>query len=444
MKLSKRSLAMMVAIVLCAATAIGSTFAFLQDETAEVANVMTVGNVTIDQHEDFVQDSPLFPTDNEEKKVKKEITVENTGKSPAYVRTLVSFEMGTMSEADFTKYVKWSYNDTDWTQGTPYVEGGRYVVPFTYNKELPVGETTTPSLQKVWLDKSAGNDQVEQLANGTGSYTVYALSQAVQTDGFSSAEAALAAAFGGAPVNVTNSNELKEAVNAASDTPVTIALSDGTYELPIIQNKDDRTFTGSKDAVIDMTDGYGAQVNGADSNITFSGVTIKYGSDNYNGISHAKKIVYKNCVIEGQMTNLAPEVEFIGCTFNASGDIYNIWTYGGEDVTFTDCVFNCDGKAVLVYNEETAASFVANVKLNDCTFNDKGGLTDAVKGAVETGSNANNTATSNKYNLTFTGCTVNGFAEDSGNVKTDSTYFGNKNNMDQDHLNVIIDGTDVY
>lgn len=463
MKLSKRSLAMIVAIVLCAATAIGGTFAYLQDETEEVANVMTVGNVAITQSETFTQNSPLYPTDNDDKKVTKEITVTNTGKSPAYVRTLVKFEMGTMSEEDFVKYVKWSYNTTDWTQGTPYVEDGKYVVPFIYKDALAVGTTTSASLQKVWLDPSAGNDQVAALANGNGSYTIYALSQAVQTDGFDTAAAALAAAFDGTDgsgsgdsdepaitpdVTVTNQSELDAALTAATD-PTIIELKPGSYALLNVSlNGKNVTFysASADDVTLDAT---GIQTNmlqtyGA--TITFDGVTVKWFEKNsdgtaahpgYQGFPHTTKVVYKNCKIIGCQFMYATECEFINCTFENYSD-YAVYARGlasgTQKVSFTDCTFTTGGKAVMLYNDGPVA---IDVELKDCTFTGNGSLaTD--KAAVETGDDAG--AKTSKFNITFNGCSQTGFV---ANKSTDALW-GNKNSILADRLSVTIDGTKVY
>ncbi len=165
---------------------------------------------------------------------------------------------------------------------------------------------------------------------------------------------------------------------------------------------------------------------------------------NYKGFTHTDKVVYKDATIKGQQTLYAPEAEFINCTFeNKTG--YNVWTYGATDVTFTDCTFTTGGRAILVYNEMTDASFVANITLNNCKFSDDGTYT-GDKAAVETGSNknkdgVNNALTSNKYNLTFNNCTVEtGFEQNNST----SNLWGNKNSMAATHLNVVINGTDVY
>ncbi len=235
-------------------------------------------------------------------------------------------------------------------------------------------------------------------------------------------------------VTVVESQYQLDTAIANATAPITVVLSDGTYKLPAMTNKE-VTLVGGAGAVIDTTAGFNS-TNGA--TITFDGVTVNFKEDNYQGFAHAEKVVYKDATINGQQTLYAPEAEFINCTFNI-GNGYNIWTYGAEKVTFTDCTFKTQGRAIMVYNEMKDANFVADITLNNCEFIDDGTYVDP-KAAVETGSNGGNTATSNKYNLTFNNCITSGFET---NNSTD-VLWGNKNSMDTDHLNVVINGADVY
>ena len=71
-------------------------------------------------------------------------------------------------------------------------------------------------------------------------------------------------------------------------------------------------------------------------------------------------------------------------------------------------------------------------------FNDNDAVT-TDKAAIEIG---------NDYgavnNLTVNNITVNGFAVVPAGISTGSNIWTNKNSMDQAHLNVVIDGVDVY
>ncbi len=234
------------------------------------------------------------------------------------------------------------------------------------------------------------------------------------------------------------------AATAAASSGDTINLYSGTFTLPTdgsLANKT-LTFVGDEYAVIDMKN-VNTDQSTTNASLTFDGLTMEFGTENYKGIAHATKVVYKNCTLIGKQFMYAPTVEFSKCDFVNYND-YCVWTYGASKATFTDCTFATGGKAVLVYNEETTSSFVADVTLTNCTFNDDGTLDKIeneviVKAAVETGSNGKNTETSNKYNLSFKGCTVNGFAPN----KSNSALWGNKNDMDADHLKITIDGEPV-
>lgn len=244
---------------------------------------------------------------------------------------------------------------------------------------------------------------------------------------------------------ISDNAELSETLNSwttETSQPIVAVLPSGDITLPrSIKSFKEITITGNEDSVVKF-DNNEVYVQGGESGeqptINLVGVTVDFENADYSGLKHTNEVVYKNCTIKGKQFLYAEDIKFINCTFENEAD-YCLWTYGSKNVTFIDCTFNTGGKAVLVYNEATNSSFVNFVTFNNCTFNDSGAL-DTVKAAVETGSNANNTETSNKYNIYMNNCIVNGF--DSNN--STSNFFGNKNSMDQNHLNVVIDGVDVY
>lgn len=219
----KKLITFLTVVALTASLAIGVTTAYLTDEDEDV-NVMTLGNVYIDQIEqeragdqlvDFEDNKPLYPavypddydfsnptvdTDWENCKMwddqiknahDKIVTVKNTGKSDSYVRTWFAFENGKAP-------VQRNINNTDWTwsgviedvtiAGTVY---DLYVA--TYNNILKPGETTPPSLLQVALDKKATNEDVSMYGD---TYEILVYSQAVQVEGFNDENHALNTAFG--------------------------------------------------------------------------------------------------------------------------------------------------------------------------------------------------------------------------------------------------------
>ena len=222
----------------------------------------------------------------------------------------------------------------------------------------------------------------------------------------------------------------------------TISLTPGTYIIPDEAKGKTLTFIGTgnpKDTKIATQDdgsyeGCDYSLDGA--TVTFENITINTDSETYTGYARCKG-TYKNCVINGTYT-LYGNSKFENCTFNVSGDVYNIWTWGAKDMEFDRCTFNSDGKALLLYQEGTNT---VNLTVTNCIFNDNGGLT-AKKAAIEIG-DAPYGATPT-YNVTVSGTTVNGYEINDEGINTGTTLWGNKNSMPADRLNVTVDGVVVY
>ena len=263
-----------ISYALVAALAIGGTIAYLQSEDSDV-NVMTLGNVQIEQLEyervvnadgsyemvtspkygegykvqPFTQAKPLYPavgtvtgygtpvywdqlganaTGGQQtlaglKNVQdKFVLVENTGKTDAYVRTIVAVEMGSIPVADLENVVMLSDGANQETNqpwrcvkvGAVEIDGNNYYVyeyiytGFAGNRHaggiLPAGEISYSNLAQVYMRPEATNEDCEAIdGNGNGTYDILVMSQAVQTAGFENAEIALDTAFGDAnAVNV--------------------------------------------------------------------------------------------------------------------------------------------------------------------------------------------------------------------------------------------------
>lgn len=158
-------------------------------------------------------------------------------------------------------------------------------------------------------------------------------------------------------------------------------------------------------------------------------------SGNYSGIQHAEEVRFVDCTFEGKLT-LYSKATFTNCTFNNNSD-YAIWTWGSANAEFIGCTFNSGGKALLLYGG-AGGNRTTNLIVTNCIFNDNDRL-DTEKAAIETGNDYDAT-----YNLTVNNITVNGFAVNPEGISTGSKIWANKNSMDTDHLNVIIDSVDVY
>ena len=249
-----------------------------------------------------------------------------------------------------------------------------------------------------------------------------------------------------AVIPVTSQEDLNNAITtgATQGQSATVTLpSNSTFTLDNdIANAGsksrDITFVGDGTQTIDVitnaiTSSEGEEMNyQRGSSFTFKNMTIQAGTTPYGGIV-CDELTYVKCTIKGKLT-LYGKATFVDCTFeNDMTDQYSIWTWGGTDVKFEGCTFNSNDKAILLYGQATDKK-PTNLTVTNCTFNDRTNGSSG-KAAIEIGNDYNAT-----YNLTVSGCTVNGFAV---GKNTGSTLWANKNSMDAAHLSVTIDGTKV-
>lgn len=208
---------------------------------------------------------------------------------------------------------------------------------------------------------------------------------------------------------------------AAAEENATVVLSSGTYNIPD-GIADGVTILGSEGTVIDIP----SQINCDGKHLTFKNVTMTSPNKNYTGIIHVASVKYVGCTIEGQPFSYAANAVFEKCTFNqTSPDAYNIWTYGSEEITFNNCVFNCAGKGVLVYKENGTVWYKAT--FNDCKFIASAPV--AGKAAIEIDSSLN------PYEVYINNCTSEGF--DNG-TKSGNSLWNNKKG-DATNLKVVVD-----
>ena len=230
----------------------------------------------------------------------------------------------------------------------------------------------------------------------------------------------------------------EELANATIGDNATIYLAAGDYIIPSTAKGKTLTIKGTgnpedvKVAVTKVgTGGENCDYAFDGSTVTFESITITTNSSTYIGYARCNG-TYKNCVINGTYT-LYGDSEFENCTFNVSGDVYNIWTWGAPNATFDKCTFNSDGKAMLLYGRENT-----KLKIENSVFNDKGGLTD-LKAAIEIGNDYGKS-----YTLVVNNTVVNGYEINDKGINTGTTLWANKNSMGTDKLSVTIDGVRVY
>ena len=451
-----------LSLVLVAALAIGGTVAYLQDDDSDV-NVMTLGNVKIEQNEyervvengaykvengsyvlkDFSQAKPLLPASeldangnpynhgagnwdtttvdlsqvgsqgsqkvftskNAQDKI---VTVKNTGKSDAYVRTWIALEdpftegrIG-VNVGDTTKYIQ----DPAWASVT--IDGVQYSVScFTYKEALKPGEVSTPSLSQVYLNYKATNEDMELLGD---TYEILAFSQAVQTAGFDSADAALDAAFGTnhpwdggvkIPVVVSDADGLIEALEGGEDVVLTNDVKinpagmSNAYGTTGINVKNGQTIDGNGNT-LDIKGAGGTW----DSGICTSGGLIKNltVTGSFRGIfikkdtNHNERVVLENVIIDGTTYTISVD-SGTGKGLTATNSTFNGWTsYAGTlgDTEFIDCSFG-EGNGYAYCRPYAPTTFVG------CEF--EAGYTLDPRAAV-----------------TFENCTLNGVALTDANI----------------------------
>ena len=250
MTMKKKILTTLSVVLILGMAALG-ILAYLTSEDSDV-NVMTLGNVKIEQIEqerdgngglkDFTQDKAAFPavgpiewddegvvvngteykvfTDDLKNVVDKIVTVNNIGKSDAYIRTVVALEAPNYDPDDL---IHINYNSTGITVSAPVtttINGAEYVIfVFTYNDALAAGKASAPSLMQVFLDAAATNEDIAEYGD---TWEILVASQAVQKEGFADAITALNTAFGEitstnhpwvGTVFVNDAAELKDALN---------------------------------------------------------------------------------------------------------------------------------------------------------------------------------------------------------------------------------------
>ena len=319
------------AVALTAAVSIGATLAYLTD-TDEDVNVMTLGNVYIDQIEqervddnaaqdqltDFEQNQPMLPAvypgssipwasedewvvpgdeawrviEDNTNVIDKFVTVKNTGESDAYVRTIFAFEYdydllhAVMNDSNIKEGATWKWN---WDLGTFKLDGVTYIlVEAVYTEKLAPGKTTIPSLKQIYLDKTATNEDCAKFGD---TYDILVFSQAVQADGFDSIiegpAAALNEAFG--ETSVTNNPWInKESSYAPASKGVIPALAEGgkvtlssdvavTNEAAAAKNvitKDTELNFGGNTVTLDLPNATGATENWVGVNVNGGNVVF--------------------------------------------------------------------------------------------------------------------------------------------------------------------------
>ena len=177
---------------------------------------------------------------------------------------------------------------------------------------------------------------------------------------------------------ITTSEQLIPAIAAANDGD-TITLGEGEFTTygNTSPNKS-LTFVGSGAGTIwtigDLNKHTNGEANGDYSfdgcnTITFKSMKLRSDSDDYRGFIRVTNTVVEDCVLDGKTAYWGyTTASFKDCTFNAPTNDYAIWDYSSPSMTFDNCTFNGDGKAVNVYVEQPSST-ERKIEIKNCKAN---------------------------------------------------------------------------
>lgn len=442
----KKFLLTSLSLILVAAIAIGGTMAYLTDTDSDV-NVMTLGNVKIAQHEyqrviengayktdtidnqtsyvleAFEQGKALLPATDPSNNgagtwdsttvrmsqvdsyggmqvfvnpnaQDKFVTVENTGKTDAYIRTIVAIEIGSTdgSLIGTSYHQTWTENDVD----TISVDGNNYMVyEYVYgggqlsdgswrheNGVLPAGDTSYPNLSQVYLKSVATNEDMEAIdGNNNGTLDILVLSQAVQAEGFADAKTALDTAFGEitatnnpwadgvtVPTVVTTAAELEAALKAGENV---VLANDITMAAHITSTNVGNININGNGNTLNIRGIY--SVGGK--NITLSNVTLvdewtqDYAIYNQGGKVELTNVTYNGNINKAIQMAGGGEVILTDCsiTGNVTGSYSasNIWCGDGRTVTVNGGTY---GSIFMNVSEGANILSASKITVNDGTI----------------------------------------------------------------------------
>ena len=434
-KMTRRALfTSVVAMFVCITMLIGTTFAWFTDTASTAVNKIQAGTLDIqllDEQGNSLEGTTLSwqkATGHESDEVLWEpgctyklqpIVIKNAGNLALKYKIVIT---GIQGDAKLNEAIEWTINDANLGADHSLAAGASDTLTISGHMVESAGnEYRGKSIDGIGITVVATQDTVEHDSNGntydaSAEYPVVANTQAELNDVIASAQS-----------------------GSAISTKVVLPAGDFKLENGTAQEKS-ITISGTNDTVVTVVGDTGNQMNYQNgATLAFEGVTIQgQTTGDFGGIAHVAKTTFVNCTFNGKLT-LYGDATFINCTFTNKND-YAIWTWGAKNAEFIGCTFNSGGKAILLYGGAGSTETpTTNLTVTDCVFNDDNTLTTADKAAIEIGNDYNAV-----YNLTVNNITVNEFAVNPAGISTGSNIWANKNSMDQAHLNVVIDGVDVY
>lgn len=236
------------------------------------------------------------------------------------------------------------------------------------------GRSRKDSTLNVTVGIEKTNAEVQMQYPGEADKTVTKKVTAESSETVSNAPAQTAVA----KIGDTSYETLADAVNAANegDTITIIGTINVTDEKELHNGTKAITIQGDTSDGEDVLHFKGAvAIHGA--KVIFKDLTMQWPADeNYVGLQHADSLTYHNCTIKGKVFLYGNKEIFNKCNFVQTVVDYNVWTYGAKIAEFNNCIFNCVGKSILIYNEDYNNKPVEEyinadskkVVINNCTF----------------------------------------------------------------------------
>ena len=164
-------------------------------------------------------------------------------------------------------------------------------------------------------------------------------------------------------LNLILSSEWKELILKLDDT-----LSTGfNFDSYNYQGKK-LTITGSKNVVFDMSAIVANNQFVTGATLTFDGITLNYGKDNYMGLANTSSLTYNNCDINGLQFLYGDKVTFNNCNLNSNGAEHCVWTYGCIETSFNDCNFTYGDRGINCYKDQDIEGGEQTVEFQHCSF----------------------------------------------------------------------------
>lgn len=203
---SRKLVFLLVAVMLILGCAIGGTIAWLITQTDSIVNTFTVGNIDI-----TLMEPSFLPntSDGRYKALPGDVIVKDpqvtvaSGSERCYIRVFVINWWNEETDGHFsgTEAAGWynfdSFVGSTWTQGLNYVDSGGgvkgHLTEFRYNMVVDASDgvqTISGPFSAITVPTWITGEKYASLDN----YKVVLIAQAVQADGFESADAAFEAA----------------------------------------------------------------------------------------------------------------------------------------------------------------------------------------------------------------------------------------------------------